>query len=87
MGTDVHMVFQKQTKLTEDITIWSKVDDNYDRGRQYPLFGWLANVRNGVGFGNVYTGDPIIPISLPRGLPEDLDLHEGSYQGVWLGEF
>ena len=86
MGTDVHMVFQKQTKLTKDITVWSKVDDNYNQGRQYTLFGWLANVRNGVGFANVYTGDPITPISLPRGLPEDLDLHDGIYQGVWLGD-
>lgn len=86
MGTDVHMVFQKQTKLTKDITVWSKVDDNYSQGRQYTLFGWLANVRNGVGFANVYTGDPVTPISLPRDLPEDLDLHEGSYQGVWLGD-
>lgn len=91
MGTDVHMVFQKQTKLTKDITVWSKVDDNYNQDRQYTLFGWLANVRNGVGFANIYTGDPITPISLPRGLPEDLDLHKDSYQeyscqGVWLGD-
>lgn len=65
-------------------------------GRNYNLFGQLANVRNGSGFAGVDLGDGWIPISHPRGLPADLSkkarkLHEaaddeGSQEDAfWLG--
>jgi len=41
-------------------------------GRNYNLFGFLANVRNGFGFAGVDTGNEIKPISLPKGLPKDV---------------
>ena len=41
-------------------------------GRNYNLFGQLADVRNGIGFAGVDLGDGWVPISEPRGLPADL---------------
>jgi hypothetical protein len=46
-------------------------DAFYD-DRNYDVFAILANVRNGYGFAGVDTGDGFVPISEPRGLPEDL---------------
>ena len=40
--------------------------------RNYELFAILANVRNGVGFAGVPTGDPVNYIVEPRGLPDDM---------------
>lgn len=42
----------------------------YD-GRNYNLFSILADVRNGYGFAGVDTGDGFVPITKPRGVPED----------------
>ena len=44
----------------------------WDLWRNYDLFGILADVRNGVGFAGVDTGEGFIPISQPRGIPEDI---------------
>lgn len=44
----------------------------YFDDRNYSLFGILADVRNGFGFGGCDTGDGFVPISEPRGLPDDL---------------
>lgn len=41
-------------------------------GRNYKLFGILADVRNGWGFAGIDIGDPAEPISVPKGLPHDL---------------
>ena len=43
----------------------------YD-GRNYSLFAILANVRNGYGFAGCKTGDGFIPISKPKGYPDDM---------------
>lgn len=43
----------------------------YD-GRNYDLFGILADVRNGRGFAGCDTGNGFIPISQPKGLPIDV---------------
>ncbi len=40
--------------------------------RNYNLFAILANVRNGYGFAGVDTGDGFKPISIPKGLPDDV---------------
>lgn len=40
--------------------------------RNYDLFAILADVRNGRGFAGVKTGEGFVPISPPRGLPDDL---------------
>lgn len=41
--------------------------------RNYDLFAALADVRNGSGFAGVDTGDPIVPVAQPRGVPDDVD--------------
>ena len=41
-------------------------------GRNYDLFGMLANVRNGRGFAGVRTGGGFEPIHEPRGFPDDM---------------
>lgn len=43
----------------------------YD-GRNYDLFGILANVRNGRGFAGVKTGLGFVPIAMPKDLPADV---------------
>ncbi len=66
-------------------------DEPYD-GRNYKLFSFLANVRNGYGFAGVDTGDEIKPIAMPKGVPSDaspewlkevndwdVDMHSTSY--------
>lgn len=40
--------------------------------RNYGLFAMLADVRNGYGFAGVDTGDAVVPISEPRGMPENV---------------
>ena len=53
---------------------------NYDKmfshplyvGRNYDLFAILADVRNGIGFAGVSTGEGFVPIREPRGLPDDV---------------
>lgn len=46
-------------------------DHPFNLGRDYDLFAWLANVRNGFGFAGCDTGNPIDPLSAPRGIPDD----------------
>lgn len=41
-------------------------------GRNYDLFGILADVRNGRGFAGIRTGAGFNPISEPKGLPVDV---------------
>jgi hypothetical protein len=50
--------------LNHDDVIWED--------RNYRVFSMLAGVRNGIGFASVKTGEPITPISKPRGVPEDV---------------
>lgn len=49
-----------------------KIRDEWFGDRDYTVFAVLANVRNGSGFAGVRTHAPIEPISLPRGLPDDM---------------
>lgn len=75
MGTDIHSVFQ--AKLANGK--WIDVPTKYDEGRHYYLFAWLADVRNGYGFAGVRTHDPITPLSLHRGLPDDFEVDQYGY--------
>ena len=49
------------------------VKGHYYYGRNYDLFGILANVRNGRGFAGRVTGAGYSPIAYPKGLPDDID--------------
>lgn len=62
-------------------------------GRNYVLFGVLANVRNGYGFAGIATGNSVVPISEPRGFPQDMSEgvralaeERGHEDDVWLGD-
>lgn len=58
--------------------------------RSYDTFAILANVRNGYGFAGVPTGRGFVPISEPRGLPQDSTFEEerDEYGDLvhWLGD-
>ena len=71
MGTDIHGVFQRHDPATKT---WHDVESKYEQGRHYQLFAVLAGVRNGTGFAGVVTGEPVEPISRPRGYPADFTL-------------
>jgi hypothetical protein len=57
--------------------------DTYDVGRNYRVFAMLAGVRNGIGFASVKTGEPITPISKPRGLPQDVSVEVREISNDW----
>lgn len=66
---------------------------NWYNDRNYSLFGMLADVRNGRGFAGALLGDGFIPISEPRGLPDDLsaELDQKNFDhddecAFWLGD-
>lgn len=46
-------------------------EDRFYNGRNYDLFAILADVRNGIGFAGIDTGDGFNVIAPPRGLPAD----------------
>lgn len=104
MGTDIHLTVEakihnedwrplKRT-LTVPNDLFSESATTYDLGwgdgRNYNVFGMLANVRNGTGFAGVDMGDGFEPISMPRGFPENsrnYDERESSEYGhdhSWL---
>lgn len=56
---------------------------SYDIGRNYRVFAMLAGVRNGIGFASVKTGEPITPISQPRGLPNDVSPEVKTESDEW----
>lgn len=84
MGTDIHLYVERRNGAGwKSCDVWE--DDEYEPGqktvpygkhfydaRNYDTFAILADVRNGRGFAGVDTGDGFIPISEPRGLPDDL---------------
>jgi hypothetical protein len=92
MGCDIHLYVEKRKEekwQIEDnfIASWPVGSDRksitpYD-DRNYILFAWLANVRNGYGTAGCDTGDAIVPIDLPRGLPEDISVEVAGEADEW----
>lgn len=78
MGTDIHGVWQAK-KNGE----WVDVESEWDQGRHYLLFAWLADVKNGYGFADIPTHVPIKPIAKPRGLPKDFKRRDSK----WMGDY
>lgn len=60
--------------------------DSFYHDRNYDLFAILAGVRNGRGFAGCDTGDGFVPISEPRGLPEDLSPQVRAEAERWDGD-
>lgn len=83
MGCDIHLYVEKRVdgnwrtadKWSDDKYEEGRkevaYDDRFYSGRNYDLFSILANVRNGRGFAGVKTGEGFVPISEPRGVPDD----------------
>lgn len=93
MGCDIHL-FVEIRKDGEWVSVdeWEKdedgdIDVNYQNqfyhDRNYEVFAMLANVRNGRGFVGSNTGDGLIPISQPKGLPEDVSKEISDYSDHW----
>lgn len=96
MGTDIWYNFQKKqgdkwvdldldtsSELVETETGWQFKKKQFRIGRHYQLFAVLADVRNGYGFAGCVTGIPVVPISKPRGLPDDICNDSPNHYGVY----
>lgn len=85
MGTDIHLCVEvREDGRWKSVDQWFEEDGfleqfqwgaNFERlagpfyyDRNYHLFAILANVRNGYG---AKIGDPVKPIEMPRGIPDD----------------
>lgn len=71
MGCDIHCYAEKKTRCGYKVVLKNAFDY-----RDYGLFGFLADVRN-------YSNIP--PISIPRGLPQDVSLEVKSYTCLNFG--
>jgi len=66
---------------------WDKmIDSKLYIHRNYNLFAVLANVRNGRGFAGCPTGVSFKPISMPRGLPDDVTEYVKLDSDKWDGD-
>jgi hypothetical protein len=104
MGCDIHLRVQKRVgdewvfaedQIPDKYEDGKKTNERWYDGRNYNLFGILANVRNGRGFAGCDTGDGFNPISEPRGLPDGMAEYigekkdeDGSIDGYefWFGD-
>jgi hypothetical protein len=104
MGTDIHMGIEvkrdgewEPSRIVKNRWYSPKYPEEcpemvpespYDN-RNYTVFSILADVRNGRGFAGCDTGDRFVPISKPKGFPEDmhhLTIHaaNGDHTPSWL---
>lgn len=82
MGTDIHSVIQVQADGA-----WRTVAQRPGKDdRNYDTFAVYADVRNGVGFAGISTGEGWTPIAQPRGLPPDFEVWRESHHGTWMGD-
>lgn len=83
MGTDIHMIAEVRkdrvwhTILNKIFVEWEGTKFEKETcvpygDRNYNLFAILADVRNGIGFAGLRTGERFNPISEPKGYPEDM---------------
>lgn len=102
MGCNMHLYVEKQANgAWQSADQWSpnkyadeegepplslEYEDRFYSGRNYNLFAILAEVRNGRGFAGVRTGDGFVPISEPRGLPDDVSEQVKAESDRWSGD-
>lgn len=100
MGCDIHLYAEKRDadgnwKLIGEATRDEPLDPgekgwisggNFYDGRNYNLFAILADVRNGRGFAGCKTGEGFVPISAPRGIPEDASPEVKEIVEQWDGD-
>ncbi len=86
MGTNIHLA----AEVFKDGR-WHLAEVDLPIYPNYRAFFVLADVRNGYTFAGMDSGDPVIPISYPRGFPKDMSLElrellEGQDKEDWLGD-
>lgn len=92
MGTDIHMIAEVrkngvwQTILDNIFVEWEGTQFEAQTcvpygDRNYNLFAILADVRNGIGFAGIRTGEKFNPISEPKGYPEDISEESYNFLG------
>lgn len=67
MGCDIYLTVERR----EPNGPWTRVEGKFYDDQNYDLFAILAGVRNGSDFAGVKTGEKFVPISKPRGIPDD----------------
>lgn len=96
MGTDIHMFVEAKDakgnwqsmdswdrELYEgDETPYTYVTTGVYGGRNYTVFGFLADVRNGSGFAGCDIGDPVRPFEV-RGFPPDASAEVVDHWNNW----
>ena len=93
MGCDIHMMaeirkadkWEKVSNVFESMYGDVLTDEPYD-GRSYNLFAILADVRNGIGFAGIKTGEGFVPISNPKGVPKDASVEYLKLVSDWDGD-
>jgi hypothetical protein len=82
-GTETVSQFSKSTWDEKYPDEFKGLNNVFYQGRNYNLFAILANVRNGHGFAGVPTGKGFEPISMPRGLPDDVSQEVKRISDYW----
>jgi len=83
MGCDIHVMIEEKFE-DEPKEGWQVSGFELDYfGRNYDVFGMLADVRNGIGFAGINLGDGFEPIDEPRGVPVDAGERWLSYVEEW----
>lgn len=91
MGCDIHVAVERRVDGRWELA-GTEGDLDLDFGRNYVLFGVLANVRNGYGVAGFDTGDPTPCIQQDRGIPDDVseDLYRLIFskdpEDFWIGD-
>lgn len=98
MGCDIHMYVEKKKDgkwAAARSELFVIEDEQYDivpdipyeqmiyTDRNYSLFAILANVRNGFGFAGSDTGEGFVPITMPKGLPDDVSEEVKKVSDEW----
>ena len=93
MGTAIHGGFVKVTKDGyfggKQILNKTPIKTSCGFYRDYTLFAILSDVRNGHGFAECYSHEPIYPITSGRGLPDFLEVEDEGTEYLynkWYGE-
>lgn len=99
MGCDIHIVVERKREDGAWERVWKKnyTDDDCNievaentperfDGRNYDLFGILADVRNGHGFAGVATGSGWPSIAPARGIPDDSTLTHAERDDYTVGD-
>lgn len=83
MGCGIHLYVERYDNIAKtwvSADKWTEEEygsevrykDLFYSDRNYDVFSILADVRNGVGFAGIPTGEGFTPIALPRGLPDNV---------------